>query len=127
MKQLSVPKLAFLFAGCFLGAGFVSGQELWQFFGCFGGWGFAGLAVSAVLFALCGILLIRLAQISGVQELDETVIRWNIPWLRHTMAFLQCLFLFSVVAIMMAGGERSSTSSFPPSPPGAPAWPSASW
>ena len=116
MKQLSVPKLAFLFAGCFLGAGFVSGQELWQFFGCFGGWGFAGLAVSAVLFALCGILLIRLAQMSGVQELDETVIRWNIPWLRHTMAFLQCLFLFSVVAIMVAGGGALIHQLFPTIP-----------
>ena len=116
MKQLSVPKLAFLFAGCFLGAGFVSGQELWQFFGCFGGWGFAGLAVSAVLFALCGILLIRLAQLSGVQELDETVIRWNIPWLRHTMAFLQCLFLFSVVAIMVAGGGALLHQLFPTIP-----------
>ena len=116
MKQLSVPKLAFLFAGCFLGAGFVSGQELWQFFGCFGGWGFAGLAVSAVLFALCGILLIRLAQISGVQELDETVIRWNIPWLRHLMAFLQCLFLFSVVAIMIAGGGALIHQLFPAIP-----------
>lgn len=104
MQQLSVAKLAFLFSGCFLGAGFVSGQELWQFFGCFGQWGFWGLLVSAVLFALCGILLIRLAQISGVKEMDETVIRWNIPWLRHLMAFLQCLFLFGIVAIMIAGG-----------------------
>ena len=104
MKQLRVTKIAFLFSGCFLGAGFVSGQELWQFFGCFGRQGFWGLLVSAVFFALCGILLIRLAQISGVKELDETVIRWNIPWLRHLVAFLQCLFLFGIVAIMIAGG-----------------------
>lgn len=103
-KQLNVAEIAFLFSGCFLGAGFVSGQELWQFFGCFGRVGFWGLLLSAVLFALCGILLIRLAQSSGVKELDETVIRWNIPWLRHLVAFLQCLFLFGIVAIMIAGG-----------------------
>lgn len=118
MKQLSVAKLAFLFSGCFLGAGFVSGQELWQFFGCFGRWGFWGLVVSAVLFALCGILLIRLAQISGVKELDETVIRWNIPWLRHLTAFLQCLFLFGIVAIMIAGGGALIHQLWP----AAPAW-----
>lgn len=104
MKQLSVANTAFLFSGCFLGAGFVSGQELWQFFGCFGPNGFWGLLLAAVLFAVCGVLLIRLAQISGIQELDETVIRWNIPWLRHLVAFLQCLFLFGIVAIMIAGG-----------------------
>lgn len=104
MKQLNVVEVAFLFSGCFLGAGFISGQELWQFFGCFGRVGFWGLLLSAVLFALCGILLIRLAQRSGVKELDETVIRWDIPWLRHLVAFLQCLFLFGIVAIMIAGG-----------------------
>lgn len=116
MKQLSVPRLAFLFAGCILGAGFVSGQELWQFFGCFGGYGFAGAAIAAILFALCGILLIRLAQISGIQELDQVVIRWNIPWLRHLMAALQCLFLFSLVAIMIAGGGALLHQLFPAIP-----------
>ena len=118
MKQLNVIKTAFLFAGCFLGAGFVSGQELWQFFGCFGLRGLWGLAVAALLFALCGILLIRLAQISGVQELDETVIRWNVPWLRRLMAFLQCLCLFGVVSIMIAGGGALLHQLWP----GVPAW-----
>lgn len=60
MKQLSVAKLAFLFSGCFLGAGFVSGQELWQIFWLLWTMGILGiLVVSAVLFALCGILLIQ--------------------------------------------------------------------
>lgn len=110
MKQLSVTRIASCFPAAFWGAGFVSGQELWQFFGCFGRGGFWGLAISAVLFALCGILLIRLAQISGVKEMDETVIRWNIPWLRRLMAALQCLFLFGIVAIMIAGRRGADPS-----------------
>jgi len=36
MKQLSAAQLALSYTGVFLGAGFVSGQELWQFFSCFG-------------------------------------------------------------------------------------------
>ena len=36
MKKIGSLKLGLSFAGCFLGAGYVSGQELWQFFGSFG-------------------------------------------------------------------------------------------
>ena len=50
MKKMGVLPLAFTYVGCFLGAGFVSGQELWQFFGAFGGLGFLGFAVAVALF-----------------------------------------------------------------------------
>ena len=42
MKRISTFSLALTYVGIFLGAGFVSGQELWQFFACFGLWGFGG-------------------------------------------------------------------------------------
>ena len=42
MKQVSAKQLALSFTGMMLGAGFVSGQELWQFFACFGPIGLVG-------------------------------------------------------------------------------------
>ena len=36
MKTISPLRLGLTFAGSFLGAGYVSGQEIWQFFGRFG-------------------------------------------------------------------------------------------
>ena len=48
MDQMSARQLALSYTGMFLGAGFVSGQELWQFFACFGPiglLGFVGLLV----------------------------------------------------------------------------------
>ena len=36
MKSLNTTTYAIFFAGCYLGAGFVSGNELTQFFGNFG-------------------------------------------------------------------------------------------
>ena len=45
MKQIKTMTLAFTYVGCFLGAGFISGQELWQFFGSFGNWGYVGLSL----------------------------------------------------------------------------------
>ena len=35
-QKIGTLRLALTFAGCFLGAGYVSGQELWQYFGAFG-------------------------------------------------------------------------------------------
>ena len=40
-KELTAGQIAMAFTGSFLGAGFVSGQELTQFFAAFGVWGLA--------------------------------------------------------------------------------------
>ena len=65
MKRTSVFKLAIAFIGVFLGAGFVSGQELWQFFACFGIWGFAGFLVSVALMFVVDYALLHAAQKAG--------------------------------------------------------------
>ena len=41
-QKIGTLRLALTFAGCFLGAGYVSGQELWQYFGAFGARGLLG-------------------------------------------------------------------------------------
>ena len=102
MKSCTASQLAWTFAGCFLGAGFVSGQELWQFFGCFGVWALPALLLSVGILAALGIILLRLAQETGIEELDRIVIRRNIPWLRKLCAVLQVVFLFGIVTIMIA-------------------------
>ena len=51
MKKIGALNLGLAFAGCFLGAGYVSGQELWQFFGSFGGGGLLGVLAAMALLA----------------------------------------------------------------------------
>ena len=46
MNEMKTLPLAFTYVGVFLGAGFVSGPELWQFFGAFGNWGYVGFLPS---------------------------------------------------------------------------------
>ena len=41
-KKLGIMQMALTFAGNFLGAGYVSGRELWQYFGVFGKKGLGG-------------------------------------------------------------------------------------
>ncbi len=103
VKEIKTLALSFTYVGCFLGAGFVSGQELWQFFGSFGNWGYLGFVVAAALFVFFGILLVRITQMTGVDEMDRVLIPWNIPWLRKLTGTIEALFLLGVVIIMTAG------------------------
>ena len=93
----------FTFAGCFLGAGYVSGQELWQFFGSFGMMGLVGMVIAAVLLSAFGIVLTRYVQLTGISDMDKVVIKKDIKALRLTFVLLELFFLFGVFVIMTAG------------------------
>lgn len=103
MKKINSIRLMFTFAGCFLGAGYVSGQELWQFFGSFGKIGLIGMAVSAVLLSAFGIILTRYVQLTGISDMDKVVIKKDNKILRGIFVALEVFFLFGVFVIMTAG------------------------
>jgi len=48
-------KVAAVYIGTIVGAGFATGQEVLQFFNRFGIWGLGGLAVATILFIVSGI------------------------------------------------------------------------
>lgn len=103
MKNIGGLRLGLTYAGCFLGAGYVSGQELWQFFGSYGLKGFFGLALTmAVLFAF-GVLIIRLANKTETFEMDKLIVRRNIPVLRAVVGIMAVFFMYGVYVIMAAG------------------------
>lgn len=101
--KISSWQLGFIYAGCFLGAGFVSGQELWQFFGNFGVNGYFALALSVLLLGIFGVLILYLAQKTNITEMDKIVVRSNNKILLGISAFSQCFFIFGIVVIMIAG------------------------
>lgn len=103
MKKINFFSLGLSFAGCFLGAGYVSGQELWQFFGSFGGKGFIGLLAAIVLLFAVGMIMIALNRKTGIDEADKLVVRKNIPAIRMAVTVLEIVFLFGVCTIMAAG------------------------
>ena len=69
MKKINSLSLCLTFAGCFLGAGYVSGQELWQFFGAYGIGGIAGFIV-----AIAGKMMLMpgLSKIPNAEKIDIT-------------------------------------------------------
>ena len=104
MKQsISAPKLGLTFTGCFLGAGYVSGRETWQFFGRFGPWGWAGLILAMLILGIFGAMILRLARRTGLSQLSQLVIPWRSPFLRQAVSVFAMVFLMGVVTIMTAG------------------------
>lgn len=117
MKQIKTWTLAFTYVGCFLGAGFISGQELWQFFGAFGNWGYVGFALATLLFVVIGVLFIRLTQMTRCSDMDQLLVPWDIKWLRAASGAIGAVFLFFVVVSMSAGVGAMLTQLF-----GVPTW-----
>lgn len=67
-RKIGALRLGLTFAGCFLGAGYVSGQELWQYFGAFGAHGLLGLVLAIALLGGTGVVLLRLSARTGHRD-----------------------------------------------------------
>ena len=102
-RKIGALRLGLTFAGCFLGAGYVSGQELWQYFGAFGTHGLLGLVLAIALLGGTGVLLLRLSARTGIETMDALIVRADISWLRTLVGVLTAALLFGVVCIMTAG------------------------
>lgn len=103
MKKITAVDIATVFAGSFLGAGFLSGQELLQFFGVFSGYGLAGMVLSIAAFYLFALLVLRIAKRTGRLEFDHIIVPKDIPWLRALVSGVFLFFLFDVMVAMVAG------------------------
>ncbi len=103
MKKIGSFSLAFSLAGCFLGTGFISGQEQWQYFGVFGVEGFLGLALAMLLiFAFCAVML-SYARETEECEFDRLVISRPSPVLRTIVGAVTVFFMFTTYVVMTAG------------------------
>ncbi|MGI6604978.1 MAG: hypothetical protein ACOX2S_08100 [bacterium] len=59
-KKLSAFTIAATYVGTVVGAGFATGQEVFQFFVAFGLWGFLGIALASGIFIFFGISVMEL-------------------------------------------------------------------
>lgn len=103
LKKITVLEIATVFTGSFLGAGFLSGQELLQFFGVFGGYGLAGMVLSIAAFCFFSLLVMDIAKRTGRTEFDRIIVHRDIPWLRAAVSGVFLFFLFDVMVAMIAG------------------------
>lgn len=103
MRQLKAWQLAFTFIGCFLGAGFVSGQELWQFFGSFGAGGLWGAALASALLCFFAAILMLISRFTGVTDMEKIIYWKDAPILQTVLGIVEIVFMFSIYIVMIAG------------------------
>ena len=103
MKEYGTIRLGITSAGCFLGAGYVSGQELWKFFGVFGGLGIVGRIISLCIQIVFMYILLWLGKNMENASLDRALVAPENSLLRSFAALFQLVFLFGVSTIMLAG------------------------
>ncbi|HBT19894.1 MAG TPA: hypothetical protein DEA47_00745 [Peptococcaceae bacterium] len=103
-KRLSIFTVAAVYVSTVVGAGFASGQEVLQFFGCFGLAGFAGIAISTALFIFFGMLIMDLGhKLKAKSFLPVVKQAGGGKWFSGIIYIIITFFLFRVVVIMDAG------------------------
>lgn len=117
MKRVSAWQIAVAFTGSFLGAGFVSGQELLQFFGVFGGYGIIGMILTIIAFGVFGYLSMIIAKRLNSYDFDKVIVRKDDSKLRPVFGAIIVLYLLGVMIIMVAGAGTLIQDLF-----GVPAW-----
>lgn len=103
MKKITTRQVMMTFIGIYLGASFVSGQEIYQFFGVFGGYGIAGMAVAVFVFFIFGCMIMRISHRTGIRDFEKLVVRGYHPILRLIFGGFTLLFMFTVVMVVVAG------------------------
>ena len=103
MNKIGTAKLAITYVGIFIGAGLISGQELWQFFACFGKAGLLGCLLTLPVFFTIIYALLNLVRETGEESVGKLLIMGHHPRLEILVDILQDLFLFGIIVIMVAG------------------------
>lgn len=96
-------KIASIYVGTVIGAGFASGREIIEFFGVYGVKGILGMAISGMLFSLIGsLLLIKIynKKIKGFNELIGNLFGRKLGFVIDT---IMTFSLYTGFSIMVAG------------------------
>ena len=100
--RTSAFRLGVAYLGCCIGAGYLSGQELFQFFSSRGIWGFVGLAVAILCMFLAGWVILSLSAATGETRMDRIVVWFDCKPLRAAVAVFEVVFLFMIYTLCVA-------------------------
>ena len=105
MNKIGTFQLAVMFCGCFLGAGFLSGNELWQFFASFGLKGLIGCFISVSLIGLfCGFI-IEISIDRKTENPEQVLLPRRLHKSSMLFGVLQAVLVFAIIVIMVSGSS----------------------
>lgn len=102
-KNYSAFTIAAVYVGTVVGAGFASGQEVLQFFGYFGIWGFVGIAFSTLLFMFYGNSILQIAHREKAESFLPVIRKVSGRKIGFVIDVIITFFMFGVLVTMAAG------------------------
>lgn len=100
---VSTLKIAGAYIGTIVGAGFATGQEIFQFFSRFAAMGLWGLVFCTIMFVLFGDIIMRLGKQLNTRSHMEIIRYAGGKVLGTIIDFIITFFLFGTVTAMIAG------------------------
>ncbi len=101
---LSFMRIAFMYFGVLMGAGFASGKEIWQFFGVFGGMGLFGILLIIFLFISLGTIIVYISSYKNTADLSKIIFPFENQRLERIIGIVIAAFLFMAYFSMLAAG-----------------------
>lgn len=98
--------VAFAFVGVVVGAGFATGQEIFQFFTSHGIYSIGGIFITGLIITLGGIFVLNTGFRLRSQNHSESIRYYLHPTIAKLFDIILTVFLFSLAIIMTAGGHR---------------------
>jgi uncharacterized membrane protein YkvI len=111
-QSFATARVAATFAGTVIGAGFASGQEISQFFVCYGWVGLWGIVMAAGLFAWLGGALLELGARRQATVYYEAIYQLCGRRLGFFLDLATTAFLFTALAVMLAGAATVAEEYF---------------
>ncbi|NLK98939.1 hypothetical protein [Defluviitalea saccharophila] len=102
-KGSNIIKIASVYTGTVLGAGFASGQEIMQFFTSYGIEGIYGVILSGILFALIGWAVLEMVYVRKIKDYRGFIYPIMGEFLGNIMEWVVSLFMFITFCAMLAG------------------------
>ena len=102
-NKLSTFQIAGAYIGTVIGAGFASGQEIFQFFVLFGKKGFVGLVLVTFMFALFGYIIMDIGRKINSPSHYSIINEISGKYLGSIIDFLITFFIFCGLVTMFAG------------------------
>jgi uncharacterized membrane protein YkvI len=99
----NIFKVASVYAGTILGAGFASGQEIKQFFVIYGYQSIYGIILSGILFALIGTVVLNKIYCYRIHSYHQYITPLIGQKLERMVEWVVCLFMLSSYCVMVAG------------------------
>ena len=97
-------RIAFLYLGDVIGAGFASGRETWQYFGIFGKNAVSGIAIATFLFASMGVMTAYLAEKLDTADMGKIILPVRSELASDVLGRVTAFIIYIALISMSAAG-----------------------